>query len=623
MLCPLKLHGVERLINMARRSKSFELKLLVLLFVCLLAASNAGNAQEQFDAAAIIRSINQPNSSQQTEANLAPVPWWNEQVVQPFRGDKQSTHVDLNSLFFVALKNSVQLKVYSEVPLIRETAIAEADAAFDWNQYLNSLWEDIDVPVGSSLTVGGAGTRFENQNLGITAGLRKRSRNGVTVDLSQRIGHQDTNSNFFIPRNQGTSQLSLGVTVPLLRGSGQVYNQSLTVLAGIDAETAGLEFSRQLQSHLLEITRAYWSLYRERAILAQKIKLYVRTKSINDKLLARRQIDVTPSQLASSQAALENQKADLVRAQAAIMNAETRLRTLVNADELGETEFIELIPSQAPALHRLEVDLIQQVETGIQNRPEVAAAVKEINAACVRLNMAKHEMLPALNLITETYLSGLRGNSDIGQSWIDQFSDTPSYSVGLNYEVPIGNRAAMARKRRRSLELRQLNSQYRNTIETVKAEIEVAVRELETSHREMLARYRTVLAAEQEVNTMQERWNQMAGGDGNSSLTLESLLRAQERVAESENAYSTSQLTYNLALMNLSRANGTLLATEKIELGRVCENCLPRVDLQKLDLSMEQQPPEMIAPADIVPSTESGSDPPPAPHQSRYDYFRK
>jgi outer membrane protein TolC len=188
-----------------------------------------------------------------------------------------------------------------------------------------------------------------------------------------------------------------------------------------------------------------------------------------------------------------------------------------------------------------------------------------------------------LNLITQAYVAGLRGESDIGGSWVDQFTTgAPSYAVGLQYEVPLGNRAACARRDRRVIELRQLQEQYRSALETVKAEVEVAVRELETSFFELQAKAATLAAANSEATTIEERWRRMIDGDGTASLNLESLLRAQERVAEAEYSYLQSLLTYNLSFLNLKRANGTLLQWENLEIGYGEENGVRRMFPDKL-----------------------------------------
>ena len=58
----------------------------------------------------------------------------------------------------------------------------------------------------------------------------------------------------------------------------------------------------------------------------------------------------------------------------------------------------------------------------LRDRPEIDAASREIRAASVRLNMSKNELLPALDLVLESYVSGIDADYDISQAWTDQFS---------------------------------------------------------------------------------------------------------------------------------------------------------------------------------------------------------
>ena len=168
--------------------------------------------------------------------------WWRELVTRPLRST-DSMPLDLQNLLVRTLEHSKQIKVFSELPMIRETAIGEADASFDWYGFLDTRWDDVSEPVGNSLTVGGNGRRFNDHDWSGTTGLRRKTTTGAQLELSQRVGWQDNNSTFFIPDPQGTSRLTLGFTQPLLRGRGRLYNTSLTVLAQIDKTVADDEFS--------------------------------------------------------------------------------------------------------------------------------------------------------------------------------------------------------------------------------------------------------------------------------------------------------------------------------------------------------------------------------------------
>lgn len=523
--------------------------------------------------------------------------WWQGLVSQPIRQQDPAISLTLENALVRALDHSNQVKVFSELPLIRETAIIEADAAFDWTTFMDARWDDTTDPIGNSLTAGAGVRFFEDHNVSARAGFRKRTRNGGNLELSQQLGFQDNNSQFFVPDPQGTARLNVSFTQPLMRGRGQQYNESLVLLAQIDKHVADDEFNRQLQSHLLEVARSYWALYLERAVLYQKINSYVRGKAVFDRLNSRRDIDARLNQIVSAEATLKSRVSDLVRARAAVKNAESRLRSLVNDPSLCSSE---LIPSDMPSFESLHVDMCESVTVAFQMRPELKQAMKNIRAASVRLRMAKHELLPVLNLVTNFYLSGLQGDGQVFDAFGDQFQvGKPSYGIGLEYELPVCNRAANARHRRRQLEIRQLRNQYATTLETVRLEVEVAVREFMTSQTELSTKQQAMMARNVQLDALTKRWEQLPGEDVSASFALENLLSAQESLAQSEFEYLQAQLTFKLSIFNLKRATGTLLQSEQVSIGRACACNVPEQIASKPELGNPQFTPAMV-PGEVI-----------------------
>ncbi|MEL7338429.1 MAG: TolC family protein, partial [Planctomycetota bacterium] len=320
----------------------------------------------------------------------------------------------------------------------------------------------------------------------------------------------------------------------------------------------------------------------ERGNLAQQQRLYQSSRDIQDQLRARESIDSYRSQIARVDAAIAERFSQLQRSRAAVRNAEARIRALVNDPELGIAEQIELLPVGLPVQSAPTVDLHYSIESALQNRPEIHQSLKEIRAASLRVGISKNEILPKLDMIAQMYLSGLRGQSDLSDAFGDQFSaGAPSYILGLTYEMPIGNRAARARMRRRLLETRRLQNQLRATTETLKMEVEVAVREVQTTLIEIGTKYDAMKATVDERDTIQQRWELLTGTDGDGGIVLDNLLRAQERLTQSEFQYLQSLMTFNLALVNLKRAEGTLLQSEGIIQQRGCVGGLPFLTNEK------------------------------------------
>ena len=553
----------------------------VLMLGSLLTNTDAQAQQQNFKSFDTAHVFDQLDSQTSAIADDTSPAWWDEHVTNAYRRE-ESLPADIHTLLYLALQHANNIKIAKRDPLIRETAVQEADSNFDWVRYLNTAYNNTSEPIGNSLTAGGTADRFDDQIFQFTGGVRKLTRYGGILDVSQRFGWQDNNSIFLVPDNQATGQFTVSYTHPLLRGRGEAYNNSLVVLAQIDTEVAEQEFLSTLQDELLEITRAYWALYQERAVLAQRMRLFLKTQQIYATLKARQSVDTKGTQLVVTASALENRRADLIRARTAVTNAETRLRGLINAPQLGNSDEAELIPAETPVLNRYPVDFPTEIQTAIRNRPEVLAAIRQVRAGSTRLGVTEHELLPALNLVTQVYANGLRGDSDFSGAFDDQFSTgRPSYSLGLQYELPVGNRLAKARLCRRKHELAQLRDQYARALEAVKTEVDIAVRELKTSYQEIGAKRRALKAAEAEANTIEQRWKRIVDGDGSAALNLELLLRAQEGVFEAEQDYVTSLLTYNLSMINLKRSNGTLLQSQSVNINKGCGEGCRQIDLSK------------------------------------------
>lgn len=508
--------------------------------------------------------------------------WWQPMVSRELRPGIPPRLLTLEETLVLTLRHAKQIKVFSDLPMIRETSITEADAAFDWSAFLDSRWDDTSDPVGNSLTAGAGISRFRDHIWSFNGGARKRTRSGGTFELSQQFGAQWNNSQFFVPNQQGTSRLVLNFTQPLMRGRGRIYNSSLTVLAQLDKEIADDEFNRQLQSHLLQTVRAYWALYLERGTLLQKLNSYVRAKEIVRRLEKRSKVDAAESQIASAQASLKERLSDLTRARAAMKNAEARLRSLANAPDFATYEQLELIPVDQPNFNLFAVEMRQSFEEAMIARPEVTQAIRQIKSGSIRANMSKHELMPVLNLVTQTYVAGLEDDNDFGTAWRKQFDrGEPGYSIGLQFEIPMQNRAARARNQRRLLELRQLRNKYLTTLETVRLEVEVAVREVNTTQQELLAKEAAMSARSRQLDYLTRRWERLPGENVSASLMLENLLNAQVALAESEYEFLQSQMTYNLSLTNLKRATGVLLRTDGIDVMRTMKDGLPTYELNK------------------------------------------
>ncbi len=501
-----------------------------------------------------------------------PNAWWLERISDPNRPEAQQFPVTLDSLLVRAVSHSSKIKVFSELPLIRETSIVVADAAFDWHAFVDSKWNDTNDPVGNTLV--GAFPRYKNQQLSNSGGLRRRTLIGGNLEASQQVGFQNSNSIYLNPNPQSTTRLALSYTQPLMRGAGQLYNKSLICLAEIETKVAETEFSQKLQEHLLEVTHVYWALHAERANVVIRQHSLNQARDVTGRLKERESIDTVFSQIQRSEAEVATRESELLRSHASVRNAEARLRSLINDPELGQFDTVELIPLDTPTLEKIPVSPSEAMSLAIISRPEIHRSLEHIKAGATRLQMASNEMLPILNATTQAYVAGLAVGDHTGDSLSNQFTTgNPSYTAGLQCEMPIGNRAGQARRDRRLLECRLLRNEYETTLKTVSLEVGIAVREIRTSYNQMLAQSKAVRASTAQLEQIENRWKLLSGEDENGALVLNNMLLAQARRAKSETAYVSAWIKYNLALIDLKRTTGDLLQHENVTWTEYREEC--------------------------------------------------
>ncbi len=491
-------------------------------------------------------------------------PWWQSRVNNQLNTSVPNITADVTTLFTKALQYSSQIKVFSDLPLIRETTIQEAEGPYDFRLFAEGRLTDLDEPVGDDLKTGGP-MRYEEHSKNLAYGLRKKFLAGTEVELKQNIGDMDTNSTFFNPEDQARSGTYLTIKQPLLKRFGIAYNRSPIDLATIDHSIAGEELRRNVESHLLEVTRAYWGLYMERSLLLQKEQLAQKSLKIYQQMQQRTDMDVDRSLLARAKSQVSAHKLAAMQAEYAMLNAQSRIRALVNDPAMLSASGMEMVTRQLPSHKLFDVSFDKALQTTLKNRPEVAQAIKHIQSAYLRLQRSENELMPDLDLFFQTYVKGLEGDYEYGTAYSNQFDEGgPSYVAGLRFEFPLGNNGAEARNLRKKLEIRQLLHQLDTTVENVLLETQVSYRELVKNYRSMVQSYQIMRSDDEEVKALLARIDYLLTKNDPYGDVLYRLLDANERLTDSEELFAKSELTYNYSQYNLYRAMGILVSTSDI-----------------------------------------------------------
>ncbi len=488
------------------------------------------------------------------------VAWWDPLIRQSAGLASNTLPVEVSTLVQLALEHAPQVQVLQADPEVKYTIAHQEQAAFDWRAFLDAKYSDLNDPVGNTLTTGNNANRFVDHKAYSEGGFKRRTETGGEVRIAQSLGHQYNNSRFLVPNPQVTSRLELSFRQPLMSQSGTVYNQSQIVLANINANITSDESLQELQTHLYNVADVYWTLYRARAEFFQRQKLLASARMVLQTLEARNEVDTIPRQILRARAAVARAESRMQRAVTDVRNAESRLRLLVNDPAMLNSGPLEFIPSESPATVPSPAGLKETLELALVNRPDISRAIREMRTSSVQIGISKSELLPRLDFLVTSYVAGLQNQSQIGDSVVNQFTDgRPGYTMGLEFEVPLGRRAAKAKMEQRQWELKRAISVFRVAVETSLTEVEIANREVDTAYREMLGRYQAMVAAQNEVAYLQDRFDVLPAIEDSSMLLLEDLLNGFERLADEESAFAQTQSNYALSIIQLRRATGTLM----------------------------------------------------------------
>ena len=304
-------------------------------------------------------------------------------------------------------------------------------------------------------------------------------------------------------------------------------------IARLDSDIAMQEFIRQSESHLLEITRTYWALYAARVTYLQKARLVNDTARVTDELRARQKMDAGQSQLFRAESALASRRSDLVRSEAAVRNAQDRLRaltsdpTLLAASDFGARSRATGSCSPARPSTRRPPPTPRS-----QTRPEINQAFLQLRAATIREKMQRNELLPELNLVLQGSLGGL-DDGDYGSAYSRQYDDRHTrLRRRLRLQLPAGETTSPApASNAADSSCASRSTQLRTTIDTVLLEVKISAREVATAYRETQAKYAAVKAFTEDIETLQARRSLQADRRGNADGQLSRAPCSTARIA--------------------------------------------------------------------------------------------
>ncbi len=403
----------------------------------------------------------------------------------------------------LALEQNLGIAIERLNPQIQDTSVAQA-RSFWVPTFTTGLTGNLqDSPVTNALA--GGQNKITDRRVTSQLGVSQVLPFGTNYQFSWN-GQRSTTNNFFTNFNPLlNSNVAFSLTQPLLRNRTiDSFRQQLEVVRK-DRAAADVSLRATTALTTRNVKNAYWDLAFARENLRtqqQSLDLAKRALADNEK---RVQIGtMAPIDIVEAQSEVARNEEAVIVAEAAIKQAEDRLRALIFDPSTPDFWTLTIEPSQAMPFAPVAVDADAATRRAIDARTDVQLAKNSIERSEVNLKFFKGQTLPEVNATLNYNAVGVGGSTltpitsfpptnvnrpvlsqrSFGSVLGDVFSNQfPTWTFGLTVSYPIGASTQEANYSRATLQYQQAQKQLKNLELQIATQVRDAARQVVTNQK--------------------------------------------------------------------------------------------------------------------------------------------
>jgi outer membrane protein TolC len=456
----------------------------------------------------------------------------------------------------LTLENNLELKVQLIDPTIAAEQVKQQEAEkFEAVFSTGLTYSKTDIPAASDLDViSGSQTDYSGMGLGVQVPLRTGG--DVTFNLADSRTKTDATGLVFNP--YFSSNLSASISQPLLRNAGErAYTHAIRI-AEYERQITDARTKLEVIRIITIADKAYWGLYAARRELEVRKQQYDLAKTLLEQ--ARRFVDAGEKpqvEIIRAEAGVAQRLEAIILAENRLRNRERELKQTLNKTGLEMRTATVLIPATEPNPIPYEFEREQVVTTAIENRMEMLVLELQIAQDISTIDYEHNQALPLVTLGYDYYIHGLGAsrNDSFDLLFDKRFED---HRIGLNLLVPLGNEAAKSRLRRAFYERRKRLATHDSRRSVVEIEVLNAIDTVEANWQRILASRQNAILAGRLFEAERRQFEL-------GLRTSTDVLDAQTSFADAQSAEILALAEYQVALVDLAYATGTLLGAAKVQ----------------------------------------------------------
>ncbi len=451
-----------------------------------------------------------------------------------------------------ALRNNLDLGVALLRPLLSEEDLAQAKAAFEPLFFSSFQFAKTDTPTFLTLDAN------QSEIYNASGGFRVPLHTGGDVSIQFPFNRTTTDNRFSTLDTSFTTDYSVSLNQPILRGGGFRAATHPIRLQRYNVQQSMVQAKLEVIRVLAAVDRVFWRLYAARRELEVRKKEYdlalEQLESAKRKLKVKQVAEI---EVLRAREAAAGRLEQVIIAENQVCDRERELKLVLNKPEIGMDSRTVLVPEAVPVPVRYLLDETLLIEYALSHRMELIELELELAKNASTVDYMRNGTLPLLS-VNYTY-----NVNALGETFEDSYDlmsrhEFIDHSVGAVLQVPLGNSAARSRLRGALLQ-KQLTLQTRKRRELlIRQDVLNAADQVQANWQRVVAAQKSTELAQR---TLAEEKNRFELG----LQTSIEVLNSQTRYADALSAQHTALVEYQIALIDLAYASGSLLGAARVE----------------------------------------------------------
>ena len=335
-------------------------------------------------------------------------------------------------------------------------------------------------------------------------------------------------------------------------------------------------------AHCRSIEQQYWSLAQ------QHVQLWSSEKAVElaEEILKREQSELevgrgTVADVAESQQRLEQFRLDLVTKTSDVITTERQLRNILG---LPPADNRRILPVTAPTEARLEPNWEASLAQMLSFQPDIVLQQIITRVAELQLLISRNQLLPQLNLNALYQFNGLGHELDQSEAVmtgkairaIDPlinnkkiaagvgsapgvYNNFQQWQIGFTFQMPLGMRNPLATVRNSQYTLLKQRAYLQQVVHQTTHSLARFFLEVDANYKQFKTASRLRAAAAQRLEAQRAFYEE-------GRITIDRYLDAVSQYASAVAQEAQFKTTYNISIVALEEAKGTLLAYDNIAL---------------------------------------------------------